>query len=182
MRAARKFRNVKVIEPAQVQPGQTKVDAFSESPDRSPAKWSEAPAGPPPIKPRGFPGAPTHAIGIVDDRRSHPRAGLSLPLRLKRVAGQREPEPAPVTLVTLNISSSGVFFLCPRSMEPGTALELEVGLVDRPLGRGSVRMTTAAHVVRVEPTGTPGWHGVAVSFDDISFLRDEPIPPRYEQP
>jgi hypothetical protein len=99
---------------------------------------------------------------------------------LKRVGGQREPQP--VSLLTKNISSSGVYFLCPRWIEPGTAIELEVGLVDRPLGRGSVRMTTAAHIVRVDPTDTPGWHGLAASFDDISFVRDEPIPPPYEKP
>ena len=88
----------------------------------------------------------------------------------------------PVTLVTKNISSSGVYFLCPRWIEPGTPIELEVGLVDRPLGRGSVRMTTAAHIVRVEPADTPGWHGVAATFDDITFQRDEQVPPRFQKP
>jgi hypothetical protein len=37
-------------------------------------------------------------------------------------------------------------------------------------------MSTAAHVVRVDATGTPGWHGVAASFDDIEFRRDETLP------
>src|SRR2546422_3951256 len=122
----------------------------------------------------------SHVVGVVQERRLYPRAALRLPLRLKRVAGQREP--VPVTLVTKNISSSGVYFLCPRWIEPGTPIELEVGLVDRPLGRGSVRMTTAAHIVRVEPADTPGWHGVAATFDDITFQRDEQVPPRFQKP
>ncbi len=144
-----------------------------------PKDWEELIGRPVGTAPRGFARVPTHAVGAVEERRAYPRAALSLPLRLKRVAGQREPER--VTLLTKNISSSGVFFLCPRWIEPGTPIELEVGLVDRPLGRGSVRMSTAAHVVRIEATDTPGWHGLAASFDDITFHRDEPIPPRYQR-
>jgi hypothetical protein len=102
---------------------------------------------------------------------------LALPLRLRRVAD--EVAGFPVTLVTRNISSTGVFFLCPRELPSGSAIELEVGLVDRPLGRGSVLMTTLAHVVRTEPAATPGWYGIAATFDDVDFQRDEPIPARF---
>jgi len=130
--------------------------------------------------PRVFARVPTHAVGVADDRRQCPRAYLCLPLRLRAVEGQIEP--MSVTLVTQNISSNGVYFLCPRWIAPGSAIELEVGLVDRPLGRGSVRMTTAAHVVRSEPAQTPGWHGIAVRFDDFDFERDEAVPPRYLKP
>jgi hypothetical protein len=31
-------------------------------------------------------------------------------------------------------------------------------------------------VVRVEGSKTPGWHGLAAAFDDITFVRDEPFP------
>ncbi len=130
------------------------------------------------LKPRRFTRVPTHVVGVAQERRAYPRAALQLPLRLRRVAGQ--PEPVSVTLLTQNISSSGVFFLCPSELEPGTPIELEVALVERPLGRGSVRMATAAHIVRVEPSDIPGWHGLAASFDDITFYRDEPIPPRFQ--
>jgi hypothetical protein len=119
-------------------------------------------------------------VTAESDRRLYPRASLRLPLRLKRVAGQREV--VPLTLLTRNISSSGVFFLCPRWIEPGTPVELEVALVDRPLGGGSVHMATVAHIVRVEPTDTPGWHGLAASFDDITFRRDDPLPQRFQHP
>lgn len=117
---------------------------------------------------------PTHVVGVALERRSHARAALNLPLRLRRVGEQVEP--VPVTLLTRDISSSGVYFLAPRRIEPGTPIELEVALVDRPFGQGSVRMCTAAHVVRADETQTPGWHGLAVTFDDIAFDRDEAVP------
>ena len=129
---------------------------------------------------RAFSRVPTHVVTAESDRRLYPRASLRLPLRLKRVAGQREV--VPLTLLTRNISSSGVFFLCPRWIEPGTPVELEVALVDRPIGRGSVHMATVAHIVRVESTDTRGWHGLAASFDDITFRRDDPLPQRFQQP
>ena len=174
MRAA---RDPKPTKPGESHP--TESDALRDTSGRGPLVWNEAAGQVTPAKPRGFSRVPTHVVGAVHERRLYPRAALRLPLRLKRVAGQREP--APVTLLTKNISSSGVYFLCPRWIEPGTPVELEVGLVDRPMGKGSVRMMTAAHIVRIEPTDTPGWHGLAASFDDISFQRDEAIPPRFQK-
>jgi hypothetical protein len=88
-------------------------------------------------------------------------------------------QPHGITLVTKNISSTGVFFLAPCEIESGTAIEMEVGLLGRPLGQGSVRMRTAAHIVRVEETQTPGWRGYAAAFDDIAFKRDDTLPHRY---
>src|ERR1700727_1424175 len=106
-----------------------------------------SPAGKP--GPQRFARVPTHAIGVARERRNNPRASLSLPLRLTRVGDHLEP--IPVTLVTRNISSSGVYFLAPREFQPGTAIELEVALIERPLGQGSVQMCTAAHIVRAAP-------------------------------
>jgi hypothetical protein len=127
--------------------------------------------------PRRFARVPTHAVGVADERRVHPRASLSLPLRLIRVG--TTPEPVPVTLVTRNISSSGIYFLAPREIAPGTAIELEVALVDRPLGYGRVQMCTAAHIVRSEESDMPGWRGYAASFDDFALQRDDVLPMRY---
>jgi hypothetical protein len=127
--------------------------------------------------PRRFARVPTHAIGVADDRRRYPRASLSLPLRLTRIGDKVEP--VPVTLVTRNISSGGVYFLAPREIEPGMAIELEVALVDRPLGFGRVQMCTAAHIVRAEDTDTPGWRAYAASFDDFALERDDSLPRRY---
>jgi hypothetical protein len=131
-------------------------------------------------KPKGIARVPTHAVRPVEERRSYTRARLSLPLRLKRIAGQRKYKDQ--LLRTANISSCGVLFLCPQRIEPGTPLEIEVLLVDRPLGRGSVRMTTEAHVVRAQPSSRHGWHALAAAFDDITFQRDEPLPSRLERP
>jgi hypothetical protein len=64
-------------------------------------------------------------------------------------------------------------------LEPGTAIELEVALVERPLGQGSVQMCTAAHIVRAEDSDMPGWHGYAASFDDFAISRDDVVPTRY---
>ena len=127
--------------------------------------------------PRKFERVPTHAVGVAHERRRYPRACLCLPLRLTRIEGIVEP--IPVTLVTRNISSSGVFFLAPRELKLGTAIELEVALVERPLGFGRVEMCTAAHIVRSEECDTPGWRGYAASFDDFALKRDDVVPLRY---
>ena len=127
--------------------------------------------------PRRFTRVPTHAVGVADERRRYPRASLCLPLRLTKIAGVEEA--IPITLVTRNISSSGVYFLAPRVMEPGTAIELEVALIERPLGFGSVQMCTAAHIVRAEETSTPGWRAYAASFDDFALQRDDRVPQRF---
>lgn len=131
-----------------------------------------------PQPPRAFSRIPTHAIGVVPERRFHARAALQLPLRLVRVNGEQEP--VSLSLLTRNISTSGVFFLSPKKLEIGTAVELEVGLIHRPLGYGNVRMATCAHVARLEESATPGWFGVGAKFDEIAFDRDEPVPVRFK--
>src|SRR5271166_3721823 len=112
-------------------------------------------------KPKGMARIPTHAVRPPDERRAYARAKLSLPLRVKRIAGQREHSTQ--SLRTANISSSGVLFLFPQLIEPGTPIEIEVCLVDRPFGRGTVRMKTEAHIVRAEPAPRHGWHALAVT-------------------
>src|SRR5271170_6515999 len=97
---------------------------------------------------RRFVGVPTHAVSVVRERRRSPRANLVLPLRLMQVAGR--PEPSPVSLVIKNISSTGVFFFSPKALQPGTAIEMEIGLIERRPGYGNVRMNTAARVVRTK--------------------------------
>src|SRR6266436_9082176 len=74
-------------------------------------------------KPKGISRVPTHAVRPVEERRAYARAKLSLPLRVKRIAGQRERRQQ--SLCTTNISSSGVLFLCPRRIEPGTQIEID---------------------------------------------------------
>jgi hypothetical protein len=122
---------------------------------------------------------PTHAARPPEERRAYSRAKLSLALRVRRIAGQRENEIEP--LHTTNISSSGVLFLCPQMIEPGTPVEIEISLVDRPLGRGSVKMLTEAHIVRADSASRTGWHLLAAAFDDITFKREEPMPSRFQR-
>lgn len=130
-------------------------------------------------KPNGISRIPANAARPDEERRAYTRAKLSLPLRVKRIAGQREHKQQ--VLRTTNISSSGVLFLFPQRIEPGTPIELEVCLVDRPLGRGTVKMKTQAHVVRAEPASRSGWHSLAACFDDITFQREEPLPSRFQR-
>jgi hypothetical protein len=137
----------------------------------SAAITSEAAALP---RPRGIARVPTHTVGRARERRSYVRANLTLPLCVRSVAGQ--PAAGMAALRTQDISSSGIFFLSPRRIEPGTPIEMEVVLVDKPAGPGTVRMCTQACVVRAEETASPGWHGLAAAFDDITFIRDEPFP------
>ncbi|MGH9688320.1 MAG: PilZ domain-containing protein [Candidatus Acidiferrales bacterium] len=127
--------------------------------------------------PRRFTRVPTHTIGVAAERRRSPRAALALPMRLTRVGEMIEP--IPVTLVTRNISSSGIYFLAPREIKPGTAIELEVALVERAAGFGTVQMCTAAHIVRAEECDMPGWRGYAASFDDFALRRDDVLPMRF---
>ncbi len=125
-------------------------------------------------QPRRFVRVPTHAVGVHLEQRERPRAALRLPLKLRSVSGVREE--FPVTLVTRDISSSGVYFLCPKMLTPGTEIELDIVLVSRPLGYGNVVVSTKARVQRTEAANMPGWHGIAVSFDDFAFDRDDQIP------
>jgi len=125
-------------------------------------------------QPRGINRVPTHTVGRVRERRAYARARLSLPLRLDRVAGQRHTQH--YFLQTTDISSSGLFFLSPLRIETGTPIELEVKLIAQPVARATVHMSAIAHVVRTEAAEKPGWYGVAASFDDISYRRDEKFP------
>src|SRR5580704_11411876 len=99
-------------------------------------------------QPRRFVRVPTHAVGVHPEHREYPRATLQLPLRLRAVSGV--PEDFPITLVTRDISSTGVYFLCPKQLATSTAIELEIVLVNKPLGRGNVVMVSLARVCRIE--------------------------------
>jgi PilZ domain len=127
--------------------------------------------------PHRFDRVPTYTVGVAHERRINPRAALPLPLRLIRVDNRTETYP--VTLVTRNISSSGIFFLAPREFSKGQSIELEVALIERPQGQGKVQMFTAAHIVRCEDTDLPGWFGYAATFDDFAIKRDDVVPLRY---
>ena len=123
---------------------------------------------------RRFARVPTHAVGVFPEQREYPRASLRLPLRLRSVASIAERYP--ITLVTRDISSTGVFFLCPKRLELNASIELEIVLVSRPMGRGNVVAVTVARVRRIEAANMPGWFGIGASFDDLKFDRDDGVP------
>jgi len=125
-------------------------------------------------QPNRFVRVPTHAVGVHLEQRERPRAALKLPLKLRSVEGVKEE--FPVTLVTRDISSSGVYFLSPRPLAAGTEIELDIVLVSRPLGYGNVVVSSKARVKRCEAANMPGWHGIAASFDDFAFDRDDQVP------
>src|SRR6267154_997203 len=133
-----------------------------------------------PDLPRRFVRVPTHAVGVHPEHREYPRASLNLPLRLRATGGV--PEESPITLVTRDISSTGVYFLCPRQLVAGASIELEIVLVSKPLGLGNVVVATMAHVCRAETAAMPGWYGIAAAFDDVQFDRDDRIPSRFLKP
>jgi hypothetical protein len=127
-----------------------------------------------PTQPRRFARVPTHAVGVFPEHREYPRASLKLPLRLRAVNDIAEPYP--ITLVTRDISSSGVFFLCPKSVAVDATIKLEIVLISRPLGLGNVAVHSLAKVRRIEPAAVPGWFGIAASFEDMEFDRDDGAP------
>lgn len=126
---------------------------------------------------RRFDRVPTHAVGVFHEQREYPRASLHLPMRLRSV--ENVAEKFPITLVTRDISSTGVFFLCPKRLELNAGIELEIVLVSRPLGHGNVVAVTVARVRRIEAANMPGWFGVAASFDDLKFDRDDGVPSKF---
>jgi len=152
----------------------------SVSPEWQERRASVKPDSPVPLRTptnHQFQSVPTHAVSVVGNRRHCARAFLRLPLRLIAVNGTDLEFPIP--LETRDISASGVYFLAPQRIEPGTDISMEVALTDRPMGMGSVRMTTMARVVRTESKGSRGWYGLAASFVHYDFQRDETLPPRF---
>jgi len=127
---------------------------------------------------RGIARVPTHAVHVANERRTYPRAQLQLPVRILSVAGHLEKEFDQV--LTTDISSSGLRVSCPFQIPVGTPVKLEVELVKRASGLGTVRLITQAQVVRALPDSQSyGWHTLAFSFEEISFERDELTSPQF---
>jgi hypothetical protein len=153
------------------------MPAVAPAPVRTPALKVVPLRSPGAISIRRFARVPTHAVGVFHEQREYPRASLHLPMRLRSV--QNVAERYPISLVTRDISSTGVFFLCPKRLEMNSSVELEIVLVSRPMGRGNVVAVTVAKVRRVEAANMPGWFGIAASFDDLKFDRDDGVPSRF---
>lgn len=107
----------------------------------------------------------------MPERRRDRRFIAWLPLQLTAVAGKIEPAPLP--LLTLNISKSGVCFPAPRRIEPGELIEVSVTLLGVGAGRKDIHISGAGRVVRVDAGNIPGWYKLAATFDE---------PPSGDQP
>jgi len=153
------------------------LPSVDPSPHRAPALKVVPLRSPSALAIRRFARVPTHAVGVFHEQREYPRAALRLPLRLRSVVSVREKYP--ITLVTRDISSTGVYFLCPKRLEVNSSIELEIVLVSRPMGRGNVVAVTVARVRRMEAANMPGWFGIAASFDELKFDRDDGVPILY---
>lgn len=178
---ARPVSPAEEVNPTKVRPTLAAVPLLVPSPVGVPLLTSLHRAiVPPETQPRRFARVPTHTVGVHPEHREYPRASLKLPLRLRSVNNSLED--FPVTLVTRDISSTGVYFLCPRPLPVGASLEIDVVLVSKPMGHGNVVLSTRAHVQRYEPASMPGWYGIAASFDDVQFDRDDRVPSRFLKP
>ncbi len=172
MRMARKTRQVKSIYAAES--AESSAIAIIEPAENLEAALTQAIwAGW--TLPQGLSRVPTHAVTVPNERRSYARANLRLPVRILRIAGRRELHSS--SFITMDISSSGLRALCPIEIELGTPVNLEVELVRRAAECGTVKLISEAHVVRAKPEGKPGWHALAFNFDDITFERDDLLPP-----
>jgi hypothetical protein len=98
------------------------------------------------------------------ERRRHPRFIAWLPLRLKAVGGIVEPNPA--SLVTQNLSKSGLCFPSPQRIEPGQSIEVEVTLPGAGPGSNDICISSAGYIVHAESTKEPGWYRLAAVFEE----------------
>jgi hypothetical protein len=75
-------------------------------------------------------------------------------------------EPDPASLVTQNLSKTGLCFPSPQRIEPGQSIEVEVTFVGAGLDGRNVSVSGTGYIVRVESSKTPGWYRLAAAFDE----------------
>jgi hypothetical protein len=98
------------------------------------------------------------------ERRRYPRFSAWLPLQVTAAAGKIDP--APITVLTQNLSKVGVCFTTPENIEPGESIEVEVKLIGAGPNGTDVRVAAGGRVVRVEARNKQGWHKIAASFGE----------------
>ena len=100
----------------------------------------------------------------VPERRRYPRFLAWLPLRVIAVGGK--PEPRPLTLLTQNISKTGLCFPAPDRIELGQFIQVEIILRGSGPDHKDIRISNEGCVVRIEPGRRPGWYRLAAVFDE----------------
>jgi hypothetical protein len=101
---------------------------------------------------------------LVPERRRSRRFTAWLPLRVTAVGGRIER--TPLTLLTQNISKTGLCFPAPSRIEPGQLIQVEVILPGAAPDRKDARISSEGWVVRIEPGRKPGWYKLAAVFDE----------------
>jgi len=124
----------------------------------------------------GFTRVPTHAVGVHPEHREYPRATLKPPPANPQY--QQHSEEFPSRLLRA-ISVPQACTSSVQALPVGASIEIDVVLVSKPMGHGSVVLATRAHVQRHEPASMPGWYGIAALFDDVQFDRDDRVPSRF---
>lgn len=101
---------------------------------------------------------------LVPERRRSRRFTAWLPLRVTAVGGRIEP--TPLTLLTQNISKTGLCFPAPSRIEPGQLIQVEIILPGATPDRKDAHISSEGWVVRIEPGRKPGWYKLAAVFDE----------------
>jgi hypothetical protein len=113
-----------------------------------------------------------------DERRQNQRFPLKLPLKLN-MPGEEGAQPTEADM--LDISSSGVYFYLPKSLDEQAKIEFYVRLQGGEATGPGVFLHCLGSIIRVDPnagkTETAEMVGVAVHIDRYRFLRpDEKMP------
>ena len=90
MRTVRTHKLMDQSNPSRGNAAVTELSARSATSVVDPPSWTTR------AKPKGIARVPTHSVRPPEERRAYARAKLSLPLRVKRIAGQREPMGEPL--------------------------------------------------------------------------------------
>lgn len=113
-----------------------------------------------------------------DERRQHQRFPLNLPLKLN-IPGEEGAQPTEASMQ--DISSSGVYFYLPKSLDEQGKVEFYVRLPGKESTGPGVFLHCLGSIIRVDPnagqTENAEMVGVAVHIDRYRFLRpDEKLP------
>jgi Tfp pilus assembly protein PilZ len=95
------------------------------------------------------------------DRRSEERIEVRMPIRFRPITS---PPSAEQSAESLNISEHGLFFSTSCPLRVGEEVEIYLRM-PRELSQSLIQVRWNARVVRIEPNGSAGKHGVGVRVE-----------------
>jgi len=104
------------------------------------------------------------------ERRRYPRFAVRLPFRLRRVAGRVESQAG--TLVSNDVSKTGLRFTTERHIPPGQSIEVELTLAGYGPGGDDLQILGTGYIVRAEESAEPGKYQMAAVFDELPSDND----------